>query len=96
MKRFRYADVVLTILTLVLAGHLWLRVAERPVLATSAIAQDEGTGMLGIPNAAKQRQEIIEGIKKLTAELEKTNKQLKEAKFKVEVTNLPDPGNSGS
>ncbi|MCL4209668.1 MAG: hypothetical protein HRU76_12150 [Phycisphaeraceae bacterium] len=96
MKRVRFLNIVLTALVVVLAGHLWVRVAERPLLATSAAAQDDAGGTLGIPNAAKQRQEIIDALKRLTAELEKTNKQLKEAKFKVEVTNLPEPAKSGS
>ena len=91
MKRDQYLNVILTINALLLATLIWVQVAERPVLAESATAQDS-RNPIKVPNAANQRKQIADEVKTLTKTLEETRKMLESTTLKVEVTNIDQMG----
>jgi len=89
MRQGLYLNVILTVNAVLLAGIVWTQVAGHPTLARSASAQ---TGPVspnqGIPNAADQRQKVIEGIRDLKTSVEAMKRTIESGKLKVEVTNL--------
>lgn len=87
MRRDTYLNVILTVNAMLLAGMLWTQVAEKPLLAETAIAQGS-RNRVTIPNAANQRKLIADEIKKLNKSMEATRKLIESGKIKIEVTNL--------
>lgn len=86
MRQGTYLNVILTVNAVLLAGLLWTHVASAPVFEQSASAQSkEG---VGVPNAADQRQKMIETLRDLKASVDATNKVIQGGKLKVEVSNL--------
>lgn len=89
MRQGVYLNVILTVNAVLLGGVLWTQVAGHPALAQSASAQ---TGPVssnqGIPNAADQRQKVIEGIRDLKTSVDGMKRTIEGGKLKVEVTNL--------
>lgn len=85
MRRETYLNVILTINAVLLAVVLWVQVAERPLLAETALAQPS---RIKIPNANDQRFQMINELKNMSKSLEVTRKLLESGKIKVEVTNL--------
>ena len=96
MRRRNYLNVILTINAALLAGLVWVQVADRPLLAGEASAQSrtrppQGEPPIVPPNAASQRHEMVGELKKLGQSLEAIKRQL-DAGIKVEVTNLDQMG----
>jgi hypothetical protein len=92
MRRRNYLSVILTINAALLAGLLWVQVADQPLLAGEASAQSRTRPPLGEPpivppNAASQRAEMISELKKLGQSMEAIKRQL-DSGVKAEVTNL--------
>jgi hypothetical protein len=87
MRQGTYLNVILTVNAALLAGLTWIHVAGQPVLAQTATAQ-VGREAAGVPNAAEQRQKMIEALRDMKASLDANNKLLQGGKLKVEVTNL--------
>jgi hypothetical protein len=86
MRQGKYLNVILTANAVLLAGLLWTQVAQRPLLAGDAVAQSPGVP--GIPNAAEQRQKMIEAMRDIKASVDATKQAIQGGKIKVEVTNI--------
>jgi hypothetical protein len=89
MRQGTYLNVILTVNAALLTGVLWTQVAERPALSSAALAQSAPRAD-GIPNAAAQRQKMIEALRDLKASMDANTRLLESGKLKVEVTNLSD------
>ena len=83
MRRTSYLNVILTVNALLLAALLWTQVADRPVLAKPAIAEPPS-----MPNAAEQRQKIINALQDLEQSVSESTRLLESGKLEVQVTNL--------
>ncbi len=92
MKREQYLNVILTINALLLASMIWIQIAEQPVLAGPAVAQDGRRNPIRVPNAAEQRKRIADEVQTLNRTLEATRKMIESGVIKVEVTNLDQIG----
>ena len=92
MRRGTYLNAVLTVNAVLLSGLLWTQIAERPLLDSSAGAQSRTrpAGVPTIPNAAKQRDEMIKAIDELRVAVKAQQRLLESGKVRVEVTNLDD------
>ena len=90
MRQGTYLNVILTVNAALLAGLLWSQIAGQPGLAQSASAQTAGADKTatGIPNAADQRQKVIESLRELNGTVSSLKKSIESGKFKVEVTNF--------
>lgn len=90
MRQSTYLNVILTANAVLLTGILWTQLADRPTLATTALAQSQppGSGGVGIPNAAAQRQRMIESLHEIKGSIEATRQLLQSGKVKVEVSNV--------
>jgi len=89
MRRRSYLNVILTVNAALLAGLLWTQVADRPVFAGSAAASsDTGSGPPIVPNAAEQRQKMIDELRTLRAAIDAQSKALSTGTLKVQVTNF--------
>ena len=86
MKQMRYLNVILTINAALLACVLYTQLIDRPILATQAQAQTQAVPPGGIPNAGKQREQIVVAVQELARDVQKTNRLL-EGELKVTVTN---------
>lgn len=86
MRQGTYLNVILTANAVLLAALLWTQVVSGPVFEQSANAQSkEG---VGVPNAAEQRQKMLEALRDIKASVDSTNKTIQGGKLKVEVSNL--------
>lgn len=100
MRRDTYLNVILTVNAILLTVLVWTQLAGGPVLgsAATAHAQSPGDGT-GIPNAAGQRQHMIEMLGQMNKNLEATRKMLDSGRIRVQVTNLNEirlePAESG-
>lgn len=86
MRQGIYLNVILTVNAVLLSALLWTQLANRPLLAHPAAAQ-QSVGE-GIPNAAAQRQRQLEVMRDIKVSVDATRKLLESGKVKVEVTNL--------
>lgn len=86
MKQTRYLNCILTVIAILLSAVLWVNLAGHPLLVQDATAQ---TLPGGIPDAGKQRKEIVDALKSLSRDVQKTN-QLLEGELRTRVTNLSD------
>jgi hypothetical protein len=84
MRQGTYLNVILTVNAVLLGGIVWTQIAGRPVLEQTATAQ-VGTG---VPNAADQRQKMIEALRDMKTSIDANTKLMQSGKLKVEVTNL--------
>lgn len=91
MRQRNYLNVILTVNAVLLAGLLWTQVADTPLLANSAVAQNrkQFAGVPTIPNAAKQRDAIAQGLRELKSSVEGVKRSL-DAGVKVQVTNFDE------
>jgi hypothetical protein len=87
MRQGTYLNVILTVNAILLGSLVWTQVAGRPVLEQTVAAQGSKEGV-GVPNAADQRQKMIEALRDMKASLDGTTKLLQSGKMRVEVTNL--------
>ena len=87
MKKTNYLNVILTANALLLAGLLWTQIADSPVLVEDAAAVTTAPPFNGVPNAGRQREEIVKAVNALAKDVQKTN-QLLEKEIKVTVTNV--------
>ncbi len=87
MRQGKYLNGILTVIAVLLAVLLWTQVASRPVFSTPAVADGPPTGF---PNAAAQRQRMIEALQQMRKSTEASNKLLTSGKLRVEVTNIRD------
>ncbi len=96
MRRRNYLNGILTVNAVLLTGLLWVQVAGHPLPANSATAQvrskPRGQQIVVPPNAAGQRQKMIEGMKTLNQSVEALKQQIESGTIKVEVTNLDEIG----
>jgi hypothetical protein len=88
MRQSTYLNVILTINAALLTGLLWTQFVGAPSLTSQALAQT--TPGVGIPNAAEQRQRMIETMREIKASIEVTRKLLESGKVKVEVANIKE------
>lgn len=91
MRQSTYLNVILTVNACLLTGILWTHVAGQPALASAALAQSSPPG-LGIPNAADQRQRIIEALREIKGSVEATRRVMESGKLKVEISNIDKLG----
>lgn len=90
MRQSTYLNVILTVNAVLLTGILWTQLASGPALVPTAQAQTQppGSGGVGIPNAADQRQRMIESLREIKGSVEATRRLLESGKVKVEVSNI--------
>ena len=88
MRQGTYLNVILTVNAVLLGGLLWTHVASSPILEQSATAQVGAKDGAGVPNAADQRQKMIEALRDIKASVDSTKKLVESGKLKVEVTNF--------
>lgn len=86
MRQSNYLNVILTVNAVLLAGLLWTQIVGRAPLDTQAVAQTS-TGS-GIPNAADQRQRMIDALNSIKTSVDATRKAVESGKMKVEVANI--------
>ncbi len=87
MSKSRKLHAILTVIAVLLAAQIWLQVASRPVFAgESQAAGDPPT----FPNAAKQRQDLLDAVERMTNEVKRTNELLESSTLQVEVANLSE------
>jgi hypothetical protein len=86
MRQGRYLNVILTVNAVLLTGLLWTQLSDRPLLASDVAAQS----VPGIPNAADQRQRMLEAMREIKDSVDATRNMLQSGKLKVEVTNIED------
>ena len=99
MRQRTYLNVILTVNAVLLAGLVWTQIADTPLLAETASAQNRsslGPAVPNVPNAGKQREQIAKEIVALRTALEKTRTLLESGRVKVEVTNLGEIKTDGS
>ena len=87
MRQSTYMNVVLTVITVLLGGLLWMQVAGKPLFAQSADA-DGPRQRIAFPNAAVQRDKLIAAMDKVQRAVTFSQKMLESGKVKVIVTNL--------
>jgi hypothetical protein len=87
MRHGTYLNVILTVNAVLLGGLVWSQIAGKAVLEQSATAQVNKEGA-GVPNAADQRQKMIEALREMKTSIDANNKLLQSGKLRVEVTNL--------
>jgi hypothetical protein len=93
MRQQKYLNVILTVNAILLAGLLWTQVADRPVLSDEATAQSRTQPRqpgVGIPNAAQQRMEMVDGIEDLKKAMAAQYRLLKSGELTVRVSNLDE------
>ena len=88
MRQGTYLNVILTVNAVLLGGLVWTQIAGQPVLEQTATAQVGRETGAGVPNAAEQRQKMIEALRDMKASLDASNKLMQSGKLRVEVTNL--------
>ena len=83
MKRFFSIAVLL-------AALLWTNLAGRPLFSSEATAQvrTKGPSIPTVPNAARQRDEILKALRDIRASVEATRSTVESGGIKVRVTNL--------
>ena len=90
MRQSTYLNVILTVNAALLGAVVWTQVAGEPALVQSASAQSARDAGEGIPNAASQRQKMIEALREIKASVDSMQKALTSGKLKVEVSNLSE------
>lgn len=89
MRRKNYLNGILTVNAALLTGLLWVQLAGQPVFSNTAAAQSSrDRSPVKVPNAASQRQKIIEELGKLSQSVEAMKRHVESGSLKVEVTNL--------
>jgi len=86
MQSVKYLNVILTSIAILLALQLWTSWAgvssDQPIeMATPAYAA-------GIPDAGYQRKQMIDELKKMTAQLDQLNTQFRSGQARVRLSNL--------
>lgn len=92
-KQTRCLNTLLTVNAVLLGGLLWTQLADRPLLAGSAEAQSRMTGTSaaqGVPNAAQQREQMIDALRDMKKSVDEMKKTMEDGKLKVQVTNLDE------
>ncbi|MCI0677323.1 MAG: hypothetical protein L0Y42_16300 [Phycisphaerales bacterium] len=92
MRQGTYLNVILTANALLLSGMLWTQMAGQPALEQQALAQTAQEGGQGVPNAAAQRQKMIEMLRDMKVSVDNAAKLLQSGKVRVEVTNIDKMG----
>jgi hypothetical protein len=88
MRQSTYLNVILTVNAVLLAGVIWTTISGGTALSQPAMAQT-GTGSgAGVPNAADQRQKMIEALREMKTSVDATRKLVESGKIRVEVSNL--------
>ncbi len=87
MRQSTYMNVVLTVITVLLGGLLWMQIAGKPLFAQSADADGPRQSVM-VPNAAAQRAKLIVAMDKVQQAVTASQKMLESGKVKVTVTNL--------
>ena len=86
MSQMRYLNTVLTVLAVLLGLHLYTAWAGDPPQLTAPAYAQEG----GIPNAAAQRKEMIDTLKRMSAQVEEMKGLFANGRARVTVENAPD------
>lgn len=81
MGSLRYLNIVLTVIALLLAAHLWTGWSATPVFESAAVAQSGG----GIPDAGAQRKEMIDQLKKINQQVDQMSELLKSGRARVRI-----------
>jgi len=92
MKRGNYLNAILTVNAVLLAGLVWTQIVGRPIFAGEAVAQVRTIPPRSyvVPNAAVQRDTMINVMRSLEKKLSEAQVLLTSGKLKVEVTNLDE------
>lgn len=104
MRHTTYLNAILTVNALLLAGLLWTRVADTPVLSQNAAAAPEqspagSTDNFTNSNTRQQqmleatnqmRQQTVDAMHRIENKMEATTRLLQSGQLKVQVTNLKD------
>lgn len=97
MRQRRHIDFLLAANAVLLAALLWAMLATQPIGAGEVHAQSyRGAVGEGIPNAAGQRQKLIEETKETRKMVEKMEQLLRKGTIRVKVTNIDDLAGSDS
>jgi hypothetical protein len=87
MTQGKYLNVILTANAVLLSAVVWVQVAGNP-LATTAHAQKPPE--TGIPNAASQRQRMIEELQSMRTSVDAMRKTVEGGKMKVVIGNVDE------
>lgn len=95
MQRTKYLNVMLTVNAALMTALLWCAVVGSPMLDSRAEAQtftrpsqqNPKFEVPTIPNAAKQRYEMVEALRAIERKVDATNQLLSNGRLRVEVTN---------
>lgn len=88
MRQGKYLNVILTVNAALLSALVWMQLAGGHGLSSSAMAQNPPDG--GIPNAAAQRQRLIEETQGMRASVDAMRRLLEGGKVKVAVGNIDE------
>ncbi len=86
-RQLNYLNFILTVNAVLLLAIAWGNVAEQPMLSQAAEAD---TRRFVVPNAADQRQKMIDALKGVRQSVNEQTRLLESGKVKVEVTNLDE------
>ena len=86
MKSLRYLNLMLTLIAVLLAAHLYTLWTMTSGIAASAQAQVQSSNApAGVPNAGAQRQEMISILRQLVNKTEEVNNTLRSGQMRVQV-----------
>ncbi len=81
-KTQRAIASLLTVNALLLAGLLWVQIAETPIMAKTASAAQQRQRL---PNAGAQRQQMVSLLNEIRKSVESTKKTLESGRIKVQI-----------
>ncbi|HWB20450.1 MAG TPA: hypothetical protein VG711_09140 [Phycisphaerales bacterium] len=89
MRRHALLNGLLTLNAILMAGVLWTQLSDRPIFAGKATAGPADPALApSIPNAADQRQKIVDELRGIKASMESLKQSIQGGTYKVEVTNF--------
>lgn len=89
MRRLRYLNAILTVLALLLALNLWTAWTATPGGEVLSVARPARAQPQGIPNAAQQRKEMVDLLKKINVQVADLAATLKSGEVRVRVEATP-------
>jgi hypothetical protein len=88
MRQATYLNVILTVNAVLLAAVMWTQVSVQSLSPAAHAQSGQGTPGGGVPNAADQRQRMIESLREIHSSVEATRRLVESGRVKVEVTNI--------
>jgi hypothetical protein len=93
MRKLRYLNAILTVNAVLLGMLVWTQLVGGPLSAMHpavASAQSSSQPVQAVPNAAAQRQQMIEALREMRRTNDATHKLLESGRVRVQVTNISE------